>query len=161
MQGTFVGTPLYVAPEMLDVNQSGRFTDLWALGCIIYEMIEGQSPFMDENNSKVFANIMERNFQFSKKFDENSIDLINKLLQINPADRLGYKNMNELKMHPFFEGINFEKINKGEYDASDIIEIPPLIETRKQSDLDDIFEFSNSEDTHFDSFKEALALSQT
>jgi serine/threonine protein kinase len=35
-RGTFVGTPLYVAPEMLDSNKSGPFTDLWALGCIIY-----------------------------------------------------------------------------------------------------------------------------
>lgn len=35
-EGTFVGTPLYVAPEMLDGNRAGRFTDLWALGCIIY-----------------------------------------------------------------------------------------------------------------------------
>jgi len=34
--GTFVGTPLYVAPEMLEYNHSGRYTDLWALGCIIY-----------------------------------------------------------------------------------------------------------------------------
>ena len=36
VRGTFVGTPLYVAPEMLDSNLSGPFTDLWALGCIIY-----------------------------------------------------------------------------------------------------------------------------
>ncbi len=35
-EGTFVGTPLYVAPEMLDGNFAGKFTDLWALGCIIY-----------------------------------------------------------------------------------------------------------------------------
>ena len=35
-EGTFVGTPLYVAPEMLDGNFAGKFTDLWALGCMIY-----------------------------------------------------------------------------------------------------------------------------
>jgi len=35
-RGTFVGTPLYVAPEMLESNHSGPFTDLWALGCIIF-----------------------------------------------------------------------------------------------------------------------------
>ena len=39
--GTFVGTALYVAPEMLEFNQSGIYTDLWALGCIIYEMLVG------------------------------------------------------------------------------------------------------------------------
>jgi serine/threonine protein kinase len=35
-RGTFVGTPLYVAPEMIAFSFSGPFTDLWALGCIIY-----------------------------------------------------------------------------------------------------------------------------
>lgn len=39
--GTFVGTPLYVAPEMLEYNSSGRYTDLWALGCIIYQLLVG------------------------------------------------------------------------------------------------------------------------
>jgi serine/threonine protein kinase len=40
-EGTFVGTPLYVAPEMLDGNFAGKFTDIWALGCIIYQMHVG------------------------------------------------------------------------------------------------------------------------
>jgi serine/threonine protein kinase len=40
-QGTFVGTALYVAPEMLEYNNSGRFTDLWALGCIMFQMLVG------------------------------------------------------------------------------------------------------------------------
>jgi serine/threonine protein kinase len=40
-EGTFVGTPLYVAPEMLDGNFAGKFTDIWALGCIVYQMHVG------------------------------------------------------------------------------------------------------------------------
>jgi serine/threonine protein kinase len=48
-EGTFVGTPLYVAPEMLEFNQAGIFTDLWALGCIIYELLVGKSPFFESN----------------------------------------------------------------------------------------------------------------
>ena len=44
-EGTFVGTPLYVAPEMLEANMAGRFTDLWALGCIIYQFHVGETPF--------------------------------------------------------------------------------------------------------------------
>ncbi len=43
--GTFVGTPLYVAPEMLKKSISGHFTDIWALGIIIYEMATGECPF--------------------------------------------------------------------------------------------------------------------
>ena len=40
-QDTFVGTAYYVAPEMLENNESGLFTDLWALGCIVYELCSG------------------------------------------------------------------------------------------------------------------------
>jgi 3-phosphoinositide dependent protein kinase-1 len=44
-RGTFVGTPLYVAPEMLKRTVSGHFTDIWALGCIVFEMATGDVPF--------------------------------------------------------------------------------------------------------------------
>jgi serine/threonine protein kinase len=53
-QGTFVGTALYVAPEMLEYNNSGKYTDLWALGCIIYQMLVGKSPFQAKTKDKVF-----------------------------------------------------------------------------------------------------------
>ena len=44
-RGTFVGTPLYVAPEMLECNLSGPLTDLWDLGCIIFQCLTGEVPF--------------------------------------------------------------------------------------------------------------------
>ena len=44
-RNTFVGTPLYVAPEMLERTESGAFSDLWALGVILYEMACGGTPF--------------------------------------------------------------------------------------------------------------------
>lgn len=48
---SFVGTPLYVPPEMLENSSSGFFTDLWAIGCIIYEMAVGISPFHAKTSS--------------------------------------------------------------------------------------------------------------
>lgn len=53
-RGTFVGTPLYCAPEMLESNQSGLYSDLWALGCIIYELSTGKKMFAGKNNQAVF-----------------------------------------------------------------------------------------------------------
>ena len=52
--GTFVGTPLYVAPEMLQHSISGHFTDLWGLGCIIYEMETGEAPFRGKTDQDTF-----------------------------------------------------------------------------------------------------------
>ena len=42
---TFVGTPLYVSPEMLQENISLPAGDVWALGCIIFRMHTGRTPF--------------------------------------------------------------------------------------------------------------------
>jgi len=44
-RGTFVGTPLYASPEMLNDSVSGPFTDLWALGVIVYQLLEGEVPW--------------------------------------------------------------------------------------------------------------------
>jgi hypothetical protein len=48
--------------------------------------------------------------------DKNARDLIDKLLKPNPYERIGYSSYAELKMHPFFDGIDFDKLNKREVD---------------------------------------------
>ena len=48
--------------------------------------------------------------------DHHSRDLIDKLLQLNPYERLGYASYAELKMHPFFDGVDFDKLNNREID---------------------------------------------
>jgi serine/threonine protein kinase len=78
--GTFVGTPLYVAPEMLEFNSSSYYTDLWALGCILYEMLVGTSPFYAPSKDAVFSNVLECIFKFPPDIDKNARDLIEKLL---------------------------------------------------------------------------------
>lgn len=60
-RGTFVGTPLYVAPEMLEHTMSGPFTDLWAVGCIIFQMLSGDAPFRGATDFETFEIITKRN----------------------------------------------------------------------------------------------------
>eukprot|EP00347_Sterkiella_histriomuscorum_P024266 403331728 len=117
LRGTFVGTPLYVSPEMLDSNQSGPYTDLWALGCIIYQLLTGEPPFKATYDFQVFQMIQERTLSFPKYLPMDAIDLIDKLMQLNPYTRLGagYETNNgydALKAHQFFKTINFQKLNQ-------------------------------------------------
>lgn len=53
-RGTFVGTPLYASPEMLNDSVSGPFTDLWALGVIVYQVVCGEVPWKGNKDFVVF-----------------------------------------------------------------------------------------------------------
>lgn len=110
VNGSFVGTPLYVAPEMLERNESGTFTDFWAVGCIIYEMLTGRSPFKHKVGNVPFSDVLERHIDFPSNMSPDAKDLIDKLVQIDPYSRLGVQDISKLKAHPFFAGINWDSI---------------------------------------------------
>lgn len=113
---SLVGTAEYLSPEILNsqLSKTSEYygSDLWALGCIIYRLFEGETPFKDTSEMKIFEKI--NNFSelsFSKTTPNEAKDLILKLLNNNPLERIGYSNISELKEHVFFTGIDFSKIN--------------------------------------------------
>ena len=59
-KGTFVGTPLYVSPEMLQSNLSSPSGDIWAFGCILFQMITGDVPFKAPQDYQTFQLILDR-----------------------------------------------------------------------------------------------------
>ena len=54
---SYVGTRLYIAPEMISTQESGAFSDFWALGVIIYEMACGRPPFLGRDEVEVYGKI--------------------------------------------------------------------------------------------------------
>ena len=112
-RGTFVGTVNFLAPEMIKDCESTGASDLWALGCITFKMVTGKVPFPGTNITTVYPMILSRKIDWptDKRMDPDCRDLIEKLLQLNPLDRLGCKgtehDIEKLKKHPFFEGIDF------------------------------------------------------
>ncbi|CAK75388.1 unnamed protein product (macronuclear) [Paramecium tetraurelia] len=112
---TVAGTAEYLAPEI--VNKSGHSyeVDIWTLGIMIYEMINGFTPFRDSNNDfkMISQNIIENRPVYPEKMSSQSVDLIKQILQTNPSERLGVKGDGyaELKRHPFFNGIIWDQLS--------------------------------------------------
>ena len=58
-EGTIVGTFQYMAPEQLEGKEADARTDLWALGCVLYEIATGKRAFEGESQASLIAAILE------------------------------------------------------------------------------------------------------
>jgi serum/glucocorticoid-regulated kinase 2 len=100
------GTPEYMAPEMTKKLKYTKSVDIWSLGCILYEMILGKSPFIHKNQKKLFEFIQNKNFIMPKNINADLQDLLNKLLEKNPENRI---SLNRIKNHNWFSHFDWKK----------------------------------------------------
>ncbi|XP_036719789.1 serine/threonine-protein kinase 17A isoform X1 [Balaenoptera musculus] len=86
-----MGTPEYVAPEILSYDPISMATDMWSIGVLAYVMLTGVSPFLGDNKQETFLNISQRNLSYSEEeFDvvsESAVDFVKTLLVKKPEDR--------------------------------------------------------------------------
>ncbi|KAG8494146.1 hypothetical protein CXB51_011807 [Gossypium anomalum] len=108
-----VGTLDYMAPEVLLKKGYGMECDWWSLGAIMYEMLIGYPPFCSDDPRITCRKII--NWRTCLKFPEEpkisaeAKDLICHLL-CDVETRLGTRGVEELKVHPWFEGVQWEKL---------------------------------------------------
>ncbi|XP_010550576.1 PREDICTED: probable serine/threonine protein kinase IRE [Tarenaya hassleriana] len=108
-----VGTPDYLAPEILLGMGHGKTADWWSVGVILFELLVGIPPFNAETPQQIFENIINRDIPWPSVPEELSYeayDLIDKLLTENPVQRLGATGAGEVKQHPFFKDINWDTL---------------------------------------------------
>lgn len=133
-------TPCYTAPELFSENGIYDYkTDIWAMGCIIYELATGQVPFFDESVNKLMNKIINDGINFYRKeldkFSDHFISLIKGLLEKDSEKRLGW---NEIEKHPFWEKFGNEleqktaNNSKSNNNSSKSI---PLISKKKTNDI--------------------------
>jgi 3-phosphoinositide dependent protein kinase-1 len=115
-RSTFVGTAEYVSPEVLNDESSGLAVDLWALGCIVYQLIVGKPPFKAANEYLIFERIREGVVEYPTHMHADAVDLVSKLLNTDPSQRLGAgrpdssNDYEALKRHPFFDGLDVNSV---------------------------------------------------
>ena len=64
-QGVILGTAAYMSPEQAQSQDVDKRADIWAFGCIVYEMLTGRSVFAGDNMSLTLARVLERRPDFS------------------------------------------------------------------------------------------------
>ena len=99
---SFVGTAEYVSPELLRDKNACKASDLWAFGCIIYQLLAGRPPFKAGNEYQTFQKICNLEYEFPPGFPPVARDLVERLLVLDPANRLPIEH---IKNHEFFDGI--------------------------------------------------------
>ncbi|XP_047941577.1 serine/threonine-protein kinase 38-like [Salvia hispanica] len=108
-----VGTPDYIAPEVLVKKGYGVECDWWSLGCIMYEMLIGYPPFYSDNPVTTCKKIVHwknhLKFPSDSRLTPSAKDLICRLL-CNVDDRIGSRGVGEIKAHPWFQQIEWDNI---------------------------------------------------
>ena len=110
---TIIGTPHYIAPEILQGKGYSLSCDFWSLGICMFEIFYGIYPFGNNANEviDIYKEVLKKNLSFpsdNSKF-ANVNSFIKELLAKKVNERLC--NVSKLKQKPFFEGFNFSKLN--------------------------------------------------
>ncbi|KAJ4783747.1 Serine/threonine-protein kinase [Rhynchospora pubera] len=91
MAETLCGSPLYMAPEVMQLHKYDAKADLWSLGVILYQLVTGRTPYNGANQIQLLQNILKSNeltFPPDVTLSPDCIDLCKKLLRHNPVERL-------------------------------------------------------------------------
>ena len=90
---TVCGTPVYLAPEIINNRGHDEKVDIWCIGVLLFELLTGISPFQGNDVQTIKYNINRLNIAWQRDMDRDAVDLIRRILKYNPEERISLEQM--------------------------------------------------------------------
>ena len=98
-RNTVCGTPIYLAPEIINESGHDEKVDIWCIGVLLFELSTGMVPFAGNNIETLKNNILNVKISWPRDINLEAKNLISKILKFEPSSRISLK---EMLMHPYF-----------------------------------------------------------
>jgi len=116
--GSFVGTPFYVAPEILTTREYGAAVDWWSYGVLLFNLLTGEVPFYGKETEQIFEAVLKRQPVVRPRYGVSSKakDLLGRLLEKNEKKRITGLG---IRKHPWYKGMDWRAVERCEGHAPD------------------------------------------
>ena len=136
---TFIGTPYYVSPEMCRNKPYNEKSDIWALGCILYELLTYNHPFTATNQAALFIKILNNKYNpFPPGINEDLKNMVDFILQKDYEIR---PSMKDIITKESFQ-VNAKKLGLYQ-DLIDVLGVDALPLMKLKQELNDSFVNNN------------------
>lgn len=95
---TVCGTPVYLAPEIINNTGHDEKVDIWCIGVLLFELLTGISPFQGNDVQTIKYNINRLRIAWPREMDIDAVDFIKRTLKFLPEERM---TLEQMLLHPF------------------------------------------------------------